>query len=140
MSVLMTEKQLRQYKFLRREIAQLDERIWETELNSSEKGVIDTVMSAAEFPYNKRPVAVIGYGSKRLPKLYDAKRTREAECERIEEFVESVEDSLMRQLLTCRYIEGMKLCETAFIVGYSESQAKRLLSAFFQKMSSNELK
>ncbi len=57
----------------------------------------------------------------------------------VETFIDTVEDSGMRQLLTRRYLEGRTIKETAKLVGYSQKQAARLIHGFFKKMFPNVL-
>ncbi|MDL2318082.1 hypothetical protein LJC74_03175 [Eubacteriales bacterium OttesenSCG-928-A19] len=128
----MTKQQIGQYKKLQREIAMLEDRIFEAE--SSGEYVSDVVQGSMKHPpYAVHNVVIKGYGSSAIPKLAAKKAQRIAECETIEEYIDGLDDSLMRQLLTRRYIEGHTLEETAELVGYSETHVKRLLKDFFAK-------
>ncbi len=50
-------------------------------------------------------------------------------------FIEGLDDSLMRQILTRRYVKGQTVRQTAAAVGYSVRQLIRIEEAFFQKLS-----
>ena len=126
----MTKQRVAQYKKLQREIEMLEERIADSR-NSAE---YDMVQSASNFPFSKKPVIVKGMGSKSLPKLLERRDKRIAECLAIEDFINSIENGIMWQLLTRRYIEGMTLQETADKVGYSYVHTRRLIDNFFEKM------
>lgn len=127
----MTKQRIEQYRKLLKEISALEERIYGLEASGGE--YVTDVVNDYRTGYPK-PLAIRGYGSGRLPRLRARMAEKTAECHAIEEYVDSIEDSLMWQLLTCRYIEGRTLRETSEQVGYSESQTGRLLGRFFEKM------
>ncbi len=82
-------------------------------------------------------LVIKGYGSRAIPRLCERRSRFEADCNEVEHFIEALDDSIMRQLLTRRYIEGNTLKDTAQLVGYSVKQASRLIEDFFGKMSAN---
>jgi len=130
----MTHERLKEYTNLRCEIAMFEDQI----ANSEYQAVSDTVeMSSQTVPYSKHVIAVRGYMDKSKPRIVRKKEIKERECAAIEHFIEAVADSLLRQLLTRRYIEGRTLKESASIIGYSDKQAKRILDTFFEKLSTN---
>jgi hypothetical protein len=126
----MTKERLENYCNLKQEIAVLDNSILFAENDAN--GSFDIVNSAAKFPYAKKPSVVMGYGSRALPALLKRRAIKIAECKEIESFVASVEDSIMWQLLTRRYIEGKSLKETADLVGYSQNHAGFLINEFLK--------
>ena len=129
----MTRQRLGQYSHLQSEIVMLEGQILTAEIKGEEY-LTDIVQgSSAAAPYTKRSVAIQGYGSRAIPRLSKQKARYEAECDAIERYIESVEDSRIRQLLTRRYIEGRQLKEAAPLANYSYSQAKRLLKELFEK-------
>lgn len=67
------------------------------------------------------------------------KTALELQCAAVEEFLAGVEDSTLRQLLSWRYLEGKTIAESAHLVGYSESQSKRIYHRFFARMTRDEL-
>jgi DNA-directed RNA polymerase specialized sigma subunit len=97
--------------------------------------VTDVVQgSSSVIPYAKQSIVVKGYGSQAIPRLQARKAQHEAECEAVERYIEAMGDSITRQLLIRRYIENRTLGETAQLIGYSETQVKRLIKSFFVKM------
>jgi len=119
-----------QYVTLKKEILMLEGQILAAEL-SGEDYLHDVVQgSAPDGSYAKRAIAISGYGSLAVPKLRARKARYEAECEAIEQHIESAEDSTLRQLLTWRFIEGKTLKETAALTGYSEKHTGRLIRKF----------
>ena len=128
----MTRRRIEQYSNLQREIIMLEGQILSAETQGNEF-LNDVVQgSSKSLPYNKHNISIKGYGSRAIPRLLKLKAKYEAECDAIEQFVETVGDSIMRQLLTRRYIENRTISETAELVGYSETQTKRLLRRFFE--------
>jgi len=131
---MITRQQIEQYTDLKREIIMLSDQIYNAE-NGGEF-VVDMVRgSGDEIPYAMHNITIKGYTSQTVPRLQKRKALLEKQCTAVERFVESVEDSVMRQILARRYIEGRQLAETAALVGYSVRQTKRLIKNFFEKMS-----
>jgi DNA-directed RNA polymerase specialized sigma subunit len=126
----MTKHRIEQYAHLRREIVMLEESI-----SSAESGGELVTDYANDYSTgHPRTISLRGYGSKAIPRLLARKAELEIECETVERYIETLDDSLMRQLLTRRYVEGYSLSETADKIGYSESQTSRILSKFFEKL------
>lgn len=129
---MITRQQIEQYTSLKREIAMLEDQIYKAECSG--EFVTDSVKASShEIPYAMHNVTIKGYATSHVPKLHKRKAALEAECTAVENYIEAVADSLMRQLLTRRYIEGKSIAETAQLVGYSESHTKRLYKCFFKK-------
>lgn len=127
---MITKQQIEQYTDLKREIIMLSDQIYNAE-NGGEF-VVDMVRgSGDEIPYAMHNITIKGYTSQTVPRLQKRKALLEKQCTAVERFVESVEDSVMRQILTRRYIEGRQLADTAALVGYSVRQIKRLIKNFF---------
>lgn len=131
---MITKQQIEQYTDLKREIIMLSDQIYNAE--NGREFVVDMVRgSGDEIPYAMHNITIKGYTSQTVPRLQKRKALLEKQCTAVERFVESVEDSVMRQILTRRYIEGRQLADTAALVGYSVRQIKRLIKNFFEKMS-----
>jgi DNA-directed RNA polymerase specialized sigma24 family protein len=131
---MLTKKQIEQYTKLKQEISMLEDQI--SGAKNAGEYVTDVVRgSTKEIPYAMHNIVIKGYTSSHVPRLIKRKAAREKECREIERFVESIEDSVLRQLFTWRYIEGRTTTEAAQLVGYSKRQAIRLVNAHFEKMS-----
>ena len=131
----MTKQRLEQFHRLRQEVATL-ERCIEDAPNGTER-VTDAVQgSHSGFPYNKHKITIEGSGEslvmRRLKKRLGEKKARLAEeLDAIMEYIDSLEDSVVRQIVTLRYVEGLAVCEVAGLVGYSERQISRIIKAAF---------
>jgi len=127
----MTKYRIAKYNSLKREIGMLEDQII-----SAGYGKDFVVDYAKEYSTgHPRVITLRGYGSQDVPKLSARRAWCFAECKTIEDFIASLDDSVMRQLLTRRYIEGRTTAEAAQLVGYSRKQATRLINGFFEKMS-----
>lgn len=131
---MITRQQIEQYTDIQREIIMLSDQIYDAE-NGGEY-VVDMVRgSGDEIPYAMHNITIKGYTSQTVPRLQKRKALLEKQCIAVELYIEGLPDSLLRQILTRRYIEGRHLADTAALVGYSVRQIKRLIKNFFEKMS-----
>ena len=134
MKKLMTKHRLEQYGKLKREIVMLEDQIVFAKYGGDL--VTDSVRgSSTSIPYQQHDITIRGYGTQAVPRLSARKASCEAECAAVEKYIESVDDSVMRQILTRRYIENRTLKETAELVSYSESRVKQLLRGFLETLS-----
>lgn len=134
---MITRQQIEQYTDLKREIIMLSDQIYNAE-NGGEF-VVDMVRgSGDEIPYAMHNITIKGYTSQTVPRLQKRKTLLEKQCTAVELYIEGLPDSLLRQIITWRYVYGKSLAETARQVGYSESQTKRRIKKFFEKMTRNE--
>ncbi len=132
----MTRRQIEQYTSIKREIAMLEEQIYEA--RCAGEYATDMVQASMQaIPYAVHNVVISGYTSQHVPKLLSRKAALEAQCTDIERHIEGINDSALRQLLIRRYIEGKGIAEAARLVGYSKRQAIRLVNTYFEKMSPN---
>jgi len=130
-AIPMTRRRIENYGNIRSEIIMLEEQI------ASEDAceITDTVLASSnEPPYSKHVVAIKGYVKKAGPRLRARAKRYEDECTEVERFIEGVDDSIMRQILTRRYIELHTVEATAKIIGYSKSQIDRKIKTFFGNM------
>jgi len=131
---VITRQQIEQYTAVKREIIMLEDQICDAE--SGGEFVVDMVRgSASEIPYAMHNITIKGYTSQTVPRLQKRKAQLEKQCRAVEAFIEGIPDSLLRQIMTWRYIYGKSLADTARQVGYSERQTKRRIKRFFEKMS-----
>ena len=132
----MTLELLEQYADMRREA-----RMWERELDELRKKnvvVKDTVRgSMSSFPYTAHPVTIQGVPkpSKRFAareKRLEERRERLAEqLAEIDDFIDSLEDSQLRQIIQYRYVKGYSWVKTARLVNNKESAVKMRVKRHF---------
>lgn len=136
----MTLKQLEQYEAMVRE-----KKLWEAELDALYKKyggpVKDTVRgSSAEYPYTEHPVTIAGIPTrpnKRILRKEERLKRRRAEVagqlEQIEDFIDGLEDSQLRQIIHYRYIRGYSWVKTAQMMHNKESTVKMYVKRYFDK-------
>lgn len=126
----MTKEQLEQLKFLSREMVMLEHQI------SDVQQVIcsDTVMgSSVNFPYVYRVIAITGVDMteydgkiKRLRKQLDKRKKEVIDLIfSINDYIDSVNDSEIRQLLYLKYVEGLTWGSIAKKLHYADESVPR---------------
>ncbi len=137
----MTLKQLEQYAILKRE-----EKLWKKELEDlrarNQITVADTVRgSSSEFPYTEHPITITGTQQppnslilRREQRLRQRQQRTCQEREGIEKFIDSLEDSQLRQIVHYRFIKGYSWPKIAILMNNNESTLKMRLNRYFKKM------
>ena len=127
----MKRKELNQLYYLGREIKMLERKQKELtiELNETGLGTTDSVTgSSASFPYTLHSVTVAGID---IPKYYKLKaeiadvnnlillNKEKCICEynRMNRYIQSVDDSMIRQILTYRFIDCLPWSKVAIKIG-----------------------
>jgi hypothetical protein len=130
----MEKEQLKQLRFLYHEVDMIQEQI-----NNLQRECAIVSTSDSEWPYCKHAVKIEG-----LPRQEDQLKQhklekRKKECRKkikqLEYYIQHVDDSLIRQLLTYRYMEGLKWNDIAAKMGsgYSEDSLRKMLERFLNK-------
>lgn len=129
----MERGQLEQYKSKKNEIKELEYRLQHLGDGDSLVGN-DTIMDyRSGYP---RPQSVVGIDWKK----YDNEKRRyrqrikklQTECDEIEQFVESIDDSLMRRIFRMYYIDGESQERVAKAVKYSRGRISQKINGFFK--------
>ncbi len=118
----MTKQQLKQLKYLKNEIKILQEQI-----DNISAGIVSDVVegSEGEFPYTKRRFTVTGVDCKeykRKSKRLQRRLQRRADelmdlLEEINEYIEGIDDSLLRQIVYLRHVNGLTWDQVAASIG-----------------------
>lgn len=118
----MTRQQLRQLRFLKNEIKILREQI-----DSLKAGIVSDVVegSESEFPYTKRRFTITGADceeyerkSKRLQRRLQRRVDELMDLlEEINEYIEGIDDSLIRQIISLRHVNGLTWDQVAASIG-----------------------
>lgn len=139
----MNLDQLEQFRYLENEINMLKHRI--VELRSrNEDYVSDTVTGSSKGrPFRQHTIVITGYGNPNMKKISELElkyihRQGQlcAELAKIEEFIDSLQDSELRQIIELRYVKGMSWNTVARTVyGYpSGDTARKKVARFFSKI------
>ena len=105
----MTSKQLSQLQGLKKEIKMYQERITELKALSEIKSSVITGM-----PISKSISDKIGYSVIKIITMKDALSKL---CEELTDYIESVDDPIVRLTLTYRYVNNYSWQKTAFKIG-----------------------
>ena len=117
----MTLNQLEQYRDLSKEVKMLERRIADLE-SRPEVFVSDSVVGSSPcIPYQPHTIAIKGYGNQYQDK--------------IKAFIESLQDSRLRQIIEYRYVKGMPWNVVAKnVYGYPNGNTARMaVIRFFEK-------
>ncbi len=128
----MTKDDLEQYINLVKEKQDLEKRI------SKGQVVSDIVTgSSADYPYTQHPISISGaIHDAKLSKLYIQQRDELAgKCVEIEEWMLSVDDSLVRLAIRHKYESGLTWRETAQRIGgyNTEDSVRKAVERYLQK-------
>ena len=129
----MTKEMLQSYRSKKDEIAELD---WVLRHRWQDEGLIG---NNVVFDYRKgypRPQSVVGFDYDRYDRLQDRDNAKKAlleqECSEIEEFVESIPDSLTRRIFRMMFIQGKKQKDVAKAVHLDQSRISRKIDDYLK--------
>lgn len=133
----MDKKQLAQYRILKLEIDDLEEKL----SNIENKFVMDKVQaSAIEYPYNPYSLKISGIEEDAYTeklKLRLRRRIRKCKSVRleIEDYIDSIQDARIRYVFTKRYIDGWTWIKISMRLGSTnEAYARILHDRFFKNL------
>lgn len=136
----MTKKELSQLRDLKREIQLLKEQRAEIRNHMHSMKTPNCVeASSNDPPYQKHSVTICGVSlseteayhedDNRLQKIRLAIAERERRCQeeldRLDQFIASIEDSEIRQIVTLYCIQGLTWQQVAFKIGHHDEQYPR---------------
>lgn len=136
----MTKQELEQYCKIKREIAYLQKRIdkWESKDIPEVAGTVQA--SDANFPYTPYRVTVQMHDPKQNDAVKETISILEKRLEkcseellRIEQFIDRIRDSELRQIFEMRYIEGKKLREIADELNLDRSGIGKKITEYLQR-------
>jgi hypothetical protein len=135
----LTEKELSQYRSLKKEIVDQEKRI--NILYDKELPVVAGKVSASmkDFPYTEIRVGVQMYEPKESDELQAliAKKEKRLKVIRqlvldIEDFISNIQDSELRQIFEYRYIDGKLQLEIGSIMHIDRSRVSRKIHEYLQ--------
>lgn len=134
----MTKKELSQLYWLNREI-EADKRKLE-ELQSAAVSATAKITGLPHVTGVRDKVGEIAVLIEEQRSLIELKKKRTViEYNRLMRYINSVDDSLMRQILTLRHVDGLSWQQVAFAIGENdESYPRRKHNEFLRKSESAE--
>lgn len=147
----MTKDELKQLAFLKGEVAMLEIQIEEVKKKINKYRTSDSVKaSQTEFPYTQHSVLVSGIPEKSYSGAWELRKelaelklrlqAREAECDweyiRLNNYIQSIDDSLIRQILTYKFIENLEWEEVATRISNhdTENSVRKKFERFLKKI------
>lgn len=118
----MNKDQLRQLRHLKREIELLQDQI----INLESEIVTDKVRgSDPEYPYTEKSFYITGFAheehSRKMKRLKERLQRRVDDLidlvVEINEYIETIDDSLLRQIITLRHVNGLTWDQVAAHIG-----------------------
>lgn len=136
----LTKKMLSQSLELRKEIKDLKARIAKVEKRNDI--VSDTVQSSNGFPYTQHNVGISGVSVRKYKLLNEYQKKLDEFMikllqlqNKIEDFIETLDDTVLRQIMRYRYIDGFGWVKIMHLMGYeSESKARMKHDRFLEKI------
>jgi len=140
----MTKKELKQLRYLNKEIELLQKQIANAEY-LVEKNMAHDVVEGSNpvWPYQAKTFHIEGIAvpeyERRVKRLRKKLQRRLNELmdkrEEIEEYIETVPDSLIRQIITLRYVNGLSWKQIAAHIGGGNTadSARKMCNRFLEK-------
>ena len=129
----MTKEMLQSYRSKKDEIAELD---WVLRHRWQDEGMIGNNVIMDYRKGYPRPQSVVGFDYDRYDRLQDRDNAKKAlleqECAEIEEFVESIPDSLTRRIFRISFIDGRKQKYVAKAVHLDQSRVSRRIDDYLK--------
>ena len=128
----MTKQEMEQLKWLKLEV----ERARKDYLNAKPVYETDSVMGSTEYRWDKHVIPVRGYTyhdiDRKLKRYEDLIKRLDDEIGRLENWIDSIPDSLMRQILQLRYRNDMAWEQIGHELGYHRSTVQKKHDDFFK--------
>lgn len=129
----MDKETLENYRYLKKEIRQLERRINRLHTPLSDR----VTASNTEFPYQPIHVRIEGVDIKKQA-LEEILRKRLVDCLdetiRIEDFISSIEDSRVRMVFQRRYVDGWTWVKISIMLGSSdEAYARKIHNRYLSE-------
>lgn len=129
----MTKEMLQSYRSKKDEIAELD---WWLRNRWKDESMIGSDVILDYRTGYPRPQKIVGFEDGRYDRLQDKDKARiallEQECAEIEEFVESIPDSLTRRIFRMSFIDGRKQKYVAKAVHLDQSRVSRRIDDYLK--------
>ena len=129
----MTRERLEAYKSMQDEIRELKCKLQYLEEGDSMIGNSTINDYRSGYPV---PRAVVGVDWDKMNRLHERYMNRIAklqkECELVEEYIESIDDSLTRRIFRMYYLEGMKQKTISAVVHLDRSRVSRKIDDFLK--------
>ena len=125
----LTIQELEQLHDMRREIKVLKKRI---EKEAATMAVDSVTASGDDYPYTPHQVTIRGMPIKLIRRLRKRTMKLEKRVLAVETFIDTIEDSQVRQIVMMRYSQGMTWQQVAMRLGScNEATPRKMVSRYF---------
>lgn len=135
----MTREQLKSYRSKKEEIAELEEKL--KNLSGDDSFTCSSVINNYNSGYPV-PQAVVGMDWKRYDRCRKqyALRAEELkrECESVEAYIESIEDSMVRRIFRMYFLEGLSQKQIGKYVHLDKSNVSRKIEIFLKSQRTQQ--
>jgi hypothetical protein len=134
----LKSKELQQLRYLKNEL-----RLLEREYHDAQSStIVDCVTgSRQQIPFDKHVITIRGVDTVRLTRIRRRldRKIQELldEMDRLNDYIDSIEDSEMRQIMQLRYRNGLSWQEIAFQIGEHDESYPRKKHNRFLKLAEN---
>jgi uncharacterized protein Yka (UPF0111/DUF47 family) len=90
-------------------------------------------MDRKELALTMRRIESLGENSPLLQQLIGRSASIAAKIKAVEAYIDTIDSSIVRQILTLRYVEGLTIKEIGAYVGYSSKTVSRFLKKHFME-------
>lgn len=126
----MTKERLEQYRSLKAEIKEIKYKL--DHLGEGDSLIGNDVINDYRSGY-PRPQSVVGLDWEtykiRVRRYTELKEKAEKECVEIEQFIDSIQDSLTRRIIRMRYVDGMELQKIGNRIHLDKSNVSRRIDS-----------
>lgn len=139
MGRLMDKQRLKKHKANKERLKRLEEKIQDLCSTEAEEVMGKVRGSSKDFPYTEVRTSVLMADPYEQEKI--DKQIRKAEAERmllkadideVDEYIEAIGDSEIKEIFELAFVEGKKQQEVADIVGYSRGRISQIISGYLK--------
>lgn len=139
MGILMDKQRLKKHKANKERLKRLEEKIQDLCSTEAEEVMGKVRGSSKDFPYTEVRTSVLMADPYEQEKI--DKQIRKAEAERmllkadideVDEYIEAIGDSEIKEIFELAFVEGKKQQEVADIVGYSRGRISQIISGYLK--------
>ena len=139
MGILMDKQRLKKHKGNKERLKRLEEKIQDLCSTEAEEVLGKVRGSSKYFPYTEVRTSVVipdPYEQEKINKQIRKKEAErmllKAEVDEVDEYIEAIGDSEIKEIFELAFVEGKKQQEVADIVGYSRGRISQIISGYLK--------
>lgn len=139
MGILMDKQRLKKHKANKERLKRLEEKIQDLCSTEAEEVMGKVRGSSKDFPYTEVRTSVLmadPYEQEKINKQIRKKEAErmllKAEVDEVDEYIEAIGDSEIKEIFELVFVEGKKQQEVADIVGYSRGRISQIISGYLK--------